>query len=191
MSFLQLKNEKNSFLPGHLFVFPVPPSATKVLQFLFSHSFRIPWSPSNLSASDPQFLPGVFPCTLTTLQHQSLFDSEAWLLEWLGLAYWLKKNYGIMFKHCLWNCLIHPKIFTSISKNVSIKNYSPLTRQGELSEADIAQYGASLGLSLHPSGQTHPTLKPLRFLFRHTSPWFASVCFSIVGKLSGQTINFR
>ena len=74
-------------------------------------------------------------------------------MAWLGLLVEEKLWYNVQ-------TLFMKLFFCLISKNVSIKNYSPLTRQGELSEADIAQYGALLGLSLHPSGQTHPSLKP-------------------------------
>ena len=50
-------------------------------------------------------------------------------------------------------------------KNVSIQNYLPLMRQGDLSEPDIAHHGALLGRFSHPGGQTN-----FIFLFLHTSP---------------------
>ena len=50
-------------------------------------------------------------------------------------------------------------------KNVSIQNYLPLMRQGDLSEPDIAHHGALLGRFSHPGGQTN-----FIFSFLHTSP---------------------
>ena len=61
---------------------------------------------------------------------------------------------GRVERICLKNSNSYTDFFSLISRNVSIKSYSP-TRQGELSEADLAHHGALLGVFLHSLGQTY------------------------------------